>query len=386
MHDGAPDRWTGLIDGVLADTDAIAADTLGAIREALPVYRDVAPEELLASLRVSFDLILRSARDRGLQLDDTALEALAAGGRHRAAAGVRADEMLLAWRIGFQIVLDHARAIGARDGIPPEQMLEFLQALIAWSDRGMVVVTAAHHDAALDSARADQETRSDFVRGALLGTLPPAELTARAAAIDLDPTHEYVAVRAAVPAGLSVTEVRRVAGFGETVGSTRGQTALIGDDVAGFLPELHSRAATIVIGAGPPRTLDKLAESFDAATRALATARAFGLTGVQRFEDLGLLPAIAADHAVGTPLRVKYVDPLNAETAQSVRVWLAAGLHVDRAAEQLFVHPNTLRYRLARFEELTGTSLKDPVTQFEAWWALQYASIDLGAGSKAVRP
>lgn len=41
------------------------------------------------------------------------------------------------------------------------------------------------------------------------------------------------------------------------------------------------------------------------------------------------------------------------------RVYFAAGMHVERAAERLFVHPNTLRYRIARFEELTDASLRD---------------------------
>ena len=35
-------------------------------------------------------------------------------------------------------------------------------------------------------------------------------------------------------------------------------------------------------------------------------------------------------------------------------------MHVERAAEQLFVHPNTLRYRIGRFEELTGANLRNP--------------------------
>ncbi|MEU6508375.1 helix-turn-helix domain-containing protein [Streptomyces sp. NPDC046942] len=32
------------------------------------------------------------------------------------------------------------------------------------------------------------------------------------------------------------------------------------------------------------------------------------------------------------------------------------------AADRLFVHPNTVRYRLRRIEELTGRSLSDPST------------------------
>ena len=33
---------------------------------------------------------------------------------------------------------------------------------------------------------------------------------------------------------------------------------------------------------------------------------------------------------------------------------------IERVAEQLFVSPSTLRYRLGRFEERAGASLRDP--------------------------
>ncbi|MER6259283.1 helix-turn-helix domain-containing protein, partial [Streptomyces sp900105245] len=54
---------------------------------------------------------------------------------------------------------------------------------------------------------------------------------------------------------------------------------------------------------------------------------------------------------------------------------LFSTLHVTAdAAEGLFVHPNTVRYRLRRIEELTGRSLTDPLTV-----------ADLGAALYALR-
>jgi hypothetical protein len=40
--------------------------------------------------------------------------------------------------------------------------------------------------------------------------------------------------------------------------------------------------------------------------------------------------------------------------------WLDCGGSADEAAKQLFVHPNTVRYRLRRLEERTGRSMSDP--------------------------
>ena len=60
-----------------------------------------------------------------------------------------------------------------------------------------------------------------------------------------------------------------------------------------------------------------------------------------------------------------------AEIAASLRVLFECDMHVERAAEQLFVHPNTLRYRIGRFEEMTGANLRHTTSALEVWWALQ---------------
>jgi len=44
---------------------------------------------------------------------------------------------------------------------------------------------------------------------------------------------------------------------------------------------------------------------------------------------------------------------------------------VQRTATELGVHPNTVRYRVSRFEQLTGCSLKHNESLVEAWWALR---------------
>jgi DNA-binding PucR family transcriptional regulator len=100
---------------------------------------------------------------------------------------------------------------------------------------------------------------------------------------------------------------------------------------------------------------------------------------------LGLRAAVVADADVGVALRRRYLDPLaesgsGAEIIATLREYLAAGSHVDTAAERLHIHANTLRYRLARFEELTGTHLRGPLTAFEVWWAVESAALDRSGG------
>jgi len=52
---------------------------------------------------------------------------------------------------------------------------------------------------------------------------------------------------------------------------------------------------------------------------------------------------------------------------------------MDDTARALHVHPNTLRHRLKRFEELTGSSLRNATEVMELWWALERRRLVGGA-------
>ena len=155
---------------------------------------------------------------------------------------------------------------------------------------------------------------------------------------------------------------------------------MIDGDLAGLLRDPPACTVEPSVGIGPARPLERLPESFAAATRALDTARAFGLAGLHGLDTLGLLPAVVADKAVGETLRKRYLGPLDApfgaEIVTSLRTYFDCEMHVERTAERLLVHANTLRYRLGRFEELTGANLRDPATAAEVWWALKAAAIE----------
>jgi DNA-binding PucR family transcriptional regulator len=72
----------------------------------------------------------------------------------------------------------------------------------------------------------------------------------------------------------------------------------------------------------------------------------------------------------------RYLEPLQttvagADIVATLRAYLECRMHVERTAEKLAVHPNTVRYRISRFEELAGASLRDVSVAGEVWWALQ---------------
>jgi sugar diacid utilization regulator len=139
-------------------------------------------------------------------------------------------------------------------------------------------------------------------------------------------------------------------------------------------------AATVTLVAGPvAKAPDELATAYRiaaGAARLRLSARPGGFVDVQ---DLGLTALLLE---AGTPeaLRVfarRLLDPVTHDDARrdgdlltTLRAWLASGCSVPETAARLVVHPNTVAYRLAKVERLTGRHLRRPDVRMELHLAL----------------
>lgn len=370
----APPTWESIVQALASRAPALVTRISDRVQAEIAGYRAMDREVLDADVA---DGVQRALRLRlGESIDDAEAAGLAGVGERQALRGDRLEDLLRAWRIGTTVLVESVREIGEQQRADPSMMLDLVVSFLSWSDQAAVAVATGHRQAELELARRDQERRGSLVRGVLLGTVHAAEVRVQLDGYRLDPAAEYHAVRARPAAGAEPSTIARPLGVDDAHLTGRGLLALVDGDVAGFLRRLPPGELPGVVGVGPAGTLDRLGESFRLATRALATAEAFGLTGVQEFRDLGLLPAIMADRDVGQALHRKYVAPVGStasakEIIASVRTYLAAARHIETAAAELAVHPNTVRYRLARFEELTGADLRDTRVVAEVWWVLE---------------
>jgi PucR family transcriptional regulator, purine catabolism regulatory protein len=66
-----------------------------------------------------------------------------------------------------------------------------------------------------------------------------------------------------------------------------------------------------------------------------------------------------------------YDEAHSTDLVASVRVWLEHDRQTDRAARALHIHPNTLLYRIRRFEHLSGRSLASTESLAEVWLAMR---------------
>ena len=374
---------TVLIDALEEESDPMRVEIRSRLEKQFPSYEALPDEVLEAHLRLSLERTLASTRTLSRSDAESELAALAEVGEAEAEHGIPIDDLLGVWRIGLQVVVARARELAAVLDLGDAAALDFVQRVLAWSDVAMGATARAHRAAELEISRRDQGRRAAFTAGVLQGTLAAAVIRKEANAHGIDMRREYVAIRGRPADGMASWQLERALGFHTAAPHRSGLSTVIDGDVAGFLSSAPKELAEGLVGIGPPRTVEQLAESFRVATRAMTTAAGFGLTGLHDLGSLGVRPAIAADHDVAEALGARYLAPVAAtasgrEILSTLTSWFEHDMHVERAAEALHIHQNTLRYRIARFEELTGTSLRDTNVALEVWWALQAAAAIAG--------
>jgi PucR family transcriptional regulator, purine catabolism regulatory protein len=71
---------------------------------------------------------------------------------------------------------------------------------------------------------------------------------------------------------------------------------------------------------------------------------------------------------------IDYDDAHGGDLLPTIRTWLEHDRETHKAAQALHIHPNTLLYRVRRFEQITGRSLASTEALAETWLALRAAA------------
>lgn len=155
--------------------------------------------------------------------------------------------------------------------------------------------------------------------------------------------------------------------------------------VRGALPEI---TVSVGLGRPHPRLVD-LRRSYYEASYAIRIRRLRGDAGVVAgYADLGsyslLLglqdtPALKVfcDSVLG---RLQEHDEQNSsDLLHSLAAFLEANGHWGQAADKLYVHRHTLRYRMKRVQEITGRDLAESQDRMEFWLALKAMEFIKGA-------
>ncbi|MGY1730513.1 PucR family transcriptional regulator [Geodermatophilus sp. SYSU D01045] len=245
-----------------------------------------------------------------------------------------------------------------------------------------VAFATAHVYASFAENRGAWDARLEaLVVDALVRGERSEELPGRASALGWDGTGPVAVLVGVAPAdGDTHADVRRAARSHrcEVLVGVHAEHLVV---VLGGAEDLRSAAERVAEEFGPgPVVLGPVVDRLSAAGGSAAAALA-GLRAARAWPGAprpvpadALLPerALDGDPLARAALTERVVLPLRTaggDLLETVRAVLAGGGNLEASARALFVHPNTVRYRLKRAAEVTGQVATDP----RGAWTLQVA-------------
>ena len=367
---GGPDV-SRAVRGLLDDfpMDQVVADAITEVRELAPEFEAVDTDRLRKDMAGALGLAVAAIRD-GSGRTVAEVTGLRAIGALRAEQGIDMDSMLNGFRVVARTSIDAVLVMARDRGIASDVTLALTRAVWAHCDHAAVQLAAGHR------AFSEDPSRPLLRRGeAALRTLVRGETSAERRAeawaeLGVSPSRKYrvVALSALTgpPTTLSADVERRLLGsYADTDGGR----------VIGLVDALPKEPWACRVGYGDASPPTDLRHSYQGAVQALRMAEAFGLDRPQHPEDVRLLRPVHEMPALGDEFVERcfgHLDPSRrAAVVGTLRTWFATAGSVDAAAEALYVHRNTLRYRLRTFADATGLSLDRPEDSFLVWWAVR---------------
>lgn len=338
-----------------------------------PAYRSVPEDDLRRSCRRNVLRVVATIGQPdelpGIEEDERE------SGQRRALQGVSSDAVVAAYRDVLAVLRDAFIEEATATGADHRAVLAGTTRLWDLTDRYSSVLVSARQQVEIDAARRDERNRMALVQRLLTGGLDPTDLVTGGAVHGVLPGTGYWVFRGrdqGTPA-----DVHRLARHLEQSSHRRPLVAPFDDDVAGIAESRPSPLAAAVIAVAGPVPLSGVPAAFAEATRVLTVAVRYRRTGIVDSSSLSVRVAVEQQAELGELLYRRYLSGLagQGELVDTVTTWLREHRSVPATARAMSVHPNTVRYRLARFGELTGADLSDTDVLVEVWWALEYASI-----------
>ncbi|MER5265623.1 helix-turn-helix domain-containing protein [Actinosynnema sp. NPDC002837] len=357
----------------------------GVVEELVRAARGQSPEVARlpeAENRRHVEVLLATGLDffeRSEEPEAQDFEAAEALGADRAAQGISIDGLLRGVQAGRTTAMNIAIARSRAAGVPDEVLLEGLVDLDRYTGALERHVINGYHTAELELSRTNRDANTHLLRRLLVhgdGTPPePAEL--RRAGLSSDGLYHCLVSDVTLPGEARALE-QRLLGCGGVYGLVEGR-------LTGLAIRPPTDLGTDVLLVVAPATgLAVMRDLHPLCVAALRIAGRAGRRGVHDLTDLAGEVALAAQPVLADLLRgsldgLDHDDDFHRELVGTALVYLDHGQRLGHAAAALHVHPNTVRYRLDRLAELTGTpwddsGADDPSTvlgTLRHWWALR---------------
>ena len=375
------------LDPVVADAlrsrlAEVADSAVLRIIEEVPTYAGAWSGRMGEVIRNAVQLALGGFLTLATRLDADAPRAPAIEGayqlgRGEARAGRTVEALLSAYRIGARASWREMADAAVAAGVDSGQLARFAELVFAYIDELSAASVAGHTDELESTGRVRQRNLERLARALLTGA-PADAVNAAAERADWEPPGALTAIvlpESQVSSALTALDQRTLQPTDDIPGLPEGHASLLvpGNASATARRTLLRalRGSDAVVGPSMPWL-----EAAGSYRRALRCA-ALGIEGlVDSDEHLAAL-VLGADAEARADLRARVLAPLadlRPSTAEkltdTLRSWLLHHGRRDAVAEELFIHAQTVRYRVGQLREVYGDRLDDPAFVLDATLAL----------------
>ena len=360
-----------VVASIRAVLPQVGDDVVAAIIAEVPPYQDALSGHMGETIRnavgVALGGFLSLASGAGLASDVSAATPPAVQGaydlgRGEARSGRTMEALLAAYRIGARVAWRELAGKAVEGGMEPAMLVEFSALVFAWIDEISEASAAGHADERATTGRVQRQLRERLARK-LLAEATPEELDDAAVRAEWTPPSTLTAVL--VPNSQVGTILAKV-----------NQGTLEHDDLRDLddhtlllVPDAHGRRRRALMKAlegrrsvaGPAKPWREARVSYERARRAQDAG--LGSDTEQHLVEL----VLSADTDAREDLRAQVLAPLadmrpaTAEKlTETLRSWLLHQGRRDEVAADLFIHPQTVRYRMGQLRDVYGDRLDDP--------------------------
>jgi hypothetical protein len=360
----------GMMTALRRQLPHVAEQTVASVIAEVPSYTDAFQGPMGRNIEQAVQLALAGflnlaapGSDPGTPLAPV-MDGAYALGRGEARSGRSMDALLAAYRIGARVAWREFARVAVAGRLQAETMAQFAELVFAYIDQLSAASVAGHSDELATSGRV-RERYLERLGRALLDGSSAEHVLAAAERAEWTPPETLTAVLlpdAQVRSFLSLAHPSTLQVPSE---SADGLSVLLVPAAGGaarrpLLRALQDRSAVV----GPCRPWLQVRASYDRAVRA---RQLDGHTGLLDTDEQLTALVLNADPEALADLTAQVLAPLAVlrpaaaeKLVDTLRSWLLHHGRREDVAADLFVHPQTVRYRMGQLRELYGEALDDP--------------------------
>lgn len=366
-----------VVEAMRAELAGVAERTIASVIREVPSYSEPFRGRMGRNIESAVVITLGGFLDllAGIHPEETGsrintvFEAAYALGRGEARSGRSMDALASAYRVGARTAWRDLSEIAVANGLPAQEVARFAESVFEYIDQISAVSVSGHADELATTGRVRERHLERLAEGVLEGVGEDVLATYAERAEWPTPTTLTAVV---VPAS-AASSVRGRMASGTLVATV--ELADAPEEVAVlFVPDVPRRGRGALLQAlgehggvvGPSRPWTSGRESFRRAARVLTLGLGEPGTAVDSEDHLAGL-VLTADPAARSDLCARVLAPLDdlkpaaaERLRETLRCWLLHQGRRDDVARELFVHPQTVRYRMGQLRDLYGDRLQDP--------------------------